>query len=99
MCVNSNGIDAQKTNQGKRKTPSVGGGVEPNSPRKALRFIKQSSLSIKQSFPELKWAQMNPNELQRAWMSLNLPNELQTAWMSLNQSKWIQMIPDKLKWA
>ena len=48
MCVNSNWIDAQKTSQGKREASFSGGEgkeeVEPNSPRKALRFIKQSSL-------------------------------------------------------
>ena len=33
---------------------------------------------------ELKWAQMNPNELERAWMSLN---KSEWARMSLNELK------------
>ena len=40
----SNWIDAQKTSQQKREAP-LRGGWKPNSPRKALIFIKQSSLS------------------------------------------------------
>ena len=45
MYVNSNLIDAQKTSQGKWEPP-MRGGWKPNSPRKTLRFIKQSSLSL-----------------------------------------------------
>ena len=78
MCVNSNWIDAQKTSQGKREASFSGGeGVEPNSPRKALRFIKQSSLFFnlnkifanawaKMSLNELKWTQMSSKELEWA---------------------------------
>ena len=35
------------------------------------------------SLNELKWALMNPNELERAWMSLN-------------KSKWVQMSLNEL---
>ena len=45
MYVNSNLIDAQKTSQGKWDS-SLSGGWKPNSPCKALRFIKRSSLSL-----------------------------------------------------
>ena len=45
MYVNSNLIDARKTSQGKWEPP-LSGGWKLNFPRKALRFIKRSSLSF-----------------------------------------------------
>ena len=37
------------------------------------------------SWNKFNWAQMNPNEIEKAWMSLNKSKSVQ---MSLNKPKW-----------
>ena len=70
--------------QPKKKGGPPAWGWKPNSPRKALRFIKRSSLSLhrgmrlpntvqsKQNFASDAWAEMSSNQLKWVQMSLNV---------------------------